>query len=135
MATHTKNVPNIYHTEVKEWKSNLLFVDTELHFIEQLIHSYVFEPKTPTLFERLEYFKTQILDIKEQHKKMQHLIINHDNELGGIMECDDAQPLDASFEKKQLKISASYNQFMTSYKTLKSEIFEYCGSILKRNKK
>lgn len=135
MTTHTHNIENGYHSEAKEWKSNLLFIENELHFIEQLIHSYVFEPNTPNLFERLEHFKMQLLDIKTQYKKIQEFVINYDNELGGLLESHDTTPLDPSIEKKQQAISVDYTQFMTTYKTLKSDIFEYCGGILKRNKK
>ncbi|WP_299210169.1 hypothetical protein [uncultured Dokdonia sp.] len=135
METQIKNEQNNYHLVAKEWKSNLLFVENEIHFIEQLIHSYVFEPNTPTLFERLEHFKTQILDIKEKHKKIRQRVVNHDNELGGLMESHDIISLNTSFDKKQQMVSADYTQFITVYKTLKSEIFEYCGGILKHNKK
>ncbi len=135
MATHTQNIQTSYHSEAKEWKSNLLFIENELHFIQQLIHSYVFEPNTPNLFERLEQFKTQLLDINTAYKKIQELVINYDNELGGIMESHDRTPLDPFIEKKQQMLSTDYTQFMTTYKTLKSNIFEYCGGILKRNKK
>ncbi|MFC4633141.1 hypothetical protein ACFO3O_04440 [Dokdonia ponticola] len=135
MTTQTQNIQNGYHSEAKEWKSNLLFIETELHFIEQLIHSYVFEPNTPNLFERLEHFKTQLLNIKTQYKKIQERVISYDNELGGLLESHDTEPLDPSMEKKRQRISADYNQFITTYKALKSNIFEYCGGILKRNKK
>ena len=135
MAKHTQNGQNSYHLEAKEWKSNLLFIENELHFIKQLIHSYVFEPNTPNLFERLEQYKTQLLDIKERYKKIEQLVISHDNELGGFMESHDTTFHNVSLEKKHQAVATDYHQFMTSYKTFKSDIFEYCGGILKHNKK
>lgn len=135
MTTSIQNIQNGFHLEAKEWKSNLLFIEAELRFIEQLIHSYVFEPNTPNLFERLEYFKIQLANIKADYEKIQERVVSYDNVLGGLMESHDTVPLDPSIQKKQHMISTDYHQFLNTYKPLKSDIFEYCGGILKHNKK
>ena len=48
------------HFETLEWKSNLQFIQGEVNFINQLLHSYVFEPTTPNLFEKLQEYREKI---------------------------------------------------------------------------
>ena len=61
--TRTKNaITNTqeFHTTTKNWISSLQFIEDELRFIENLMCSYVFEPDTPNLFERLQDYKERV---------------------------------------------------------------------------
>ncbi|MFT5861710.1 MAG: hypothetical protein ACI828_000353 [Flavobacteriales bacterium] len=123
-----------YHEDVKVWKSNISLAVDEIRFIEKLTQSYVFEPRTPNLFERLEEFKSQIYKIKNLLDNLQTLLSKHDLELSGMMECDTVA-CDVYFQEKHLLIKENYREFINYYSKTKSEIFNYCGTILKKNKK
>lgn len=123
-----------YHNDVKVWKSAIGLATDELRFIESLTHSYIFEPSTPNLFERLELFKSEIFKTKKQLETIKTLLKNHDLELSGMMESDTAS-CDTVFNEKHLHIKETYYQFIENYNKMKSEIFNYCGGILKSNKK
>lgn len=123
-----------YHEDVKVWKSNIALAVDEIRFIENLTQSYAFEPTTPNLFERLEEFKTQMYKIKKLLDTIQELLSKHDLELSGMLECDTVS-CDIYFQEKHHIIKENYNQFVNSYGKTKTEIFNYCGIILKKRKK
>lgn len=123
-----------FHQDVKVWKSNVALASDEIQFIENLTHSYIFEPSSPNLYERLEHYKTEVSKIKVLLKSIEVLLVKHDVELSGMLECDTVS-CDVFFEKKHLTIKEQYRQFIDSYNKTKSEIFNYCGTILKTKKK
>ena len=60
------------HWELQGWKSKIQFMEDEMLFINRLLNSYVFEPRTPNLFERLELFKEAYKKSKRVKKKIKH---------------------------------------------------------------
>ena len=58
----------VMHDELQNWKSYLLFIEDEMAFIQGLLDSYVFEPRTPSLFERLDTFKQNFETSKCQRR-------------------------------------------------------------------
>ncbi len=121
------------HKDCKLWKSSLRFMDDEITFINKLLDSYVFEPNTPNLFERLQDYthrleQTQVLSIKVKER-----IMRHEKDLGGMLECKD-DACDLGFYQKHDSIKADVNQYLGDFQILKSEIFNYAGGILKRRK-
>lgn len=123
-----------YHEDVKVWKSNIALAVDEIRFIENLTQSYAFELTTPNLFERLEEFKSQMYKIKKLLDNIQKILSKHDLELSGMLECDTVA-CDIYFQEKHLLIKENYRQFVNSYRETKAEIFNYCGTILKKKKK
>ncbi|WP_234859353.1 hypothetical protein [Aquimarina aquimarini] len=122
------------HLDILEWKSNLQFIKDETQFINQLLNSYVFEPTTPNLFERLQRFKEQMIFIDTESENIHTNIRKHESELGGMLECDTIS-CDTLYYKEHESFKKSFDNFYKNFKKLKSEIFQYAGSILRKNKK
>ena len=133
METTLPRTIDQYYEDVKVWKSNISLAKDEIRFIDSLTQSYVFEPKTPNLFERLEQFKSEVFKNKNWLNKLQKLLTKHDLELSGMMECDTVA-CDVSFEQRHLTIQENYREFINAYSHTKAEIFDYCGNILKKRK-
>ena len=121
------------HTASKTWLSSLRFIEDELKFIENLLHSYVFEPNTPNLFERLQDYLERLQIIQKQKKKLTTLLQEHENSLSGVIECQD-HPADKSYRDRHRELQIEYLLFETDYQKLKAEIFNYAGGILKKRK-
>jgi hypothetical protein len=121
------------HWEIQRWKSNFQFMDDELLFIGRLMDSYIFEPNTPNLFERLQNYKTRIKKIDALKKKVRDEISKHENTLGGMLECTDSA-CDLSYYRKHDKLQSQVDACFEDFQKLKSEIFNYAGGILKRRK-
>jgi len=75
----------VMHDELQDWKSYLLFIEDEMAFVQGLLESYVFEPRIPNLFERLENFKQHFNSSKQDRKSLSESIKVHENGLGAFL--------------------------------------------------
>ncbi|MBD0776730.1 hypothetical protein HPE56_02895 [Maribacter sp. ANRC-HE7] len=128
----SERVEQMYR-ESQQWKSYLQLVFDELTFIQHLLNSYVFEPNTPNLFERLQNYQTRIKKSKDDWNTLSKQVVGHENNIGGILECSD-RTCDKFYHQKHEVLKAETVSYLESFKDLKSEIFEYAGGILKKNK-
>ncbi|WP_318312802.1 hypothetical protein [Flagellimonas crocea] len=123
----------IIHDELQDWKSYLQFIEREMVFIKGLINSYMFEPKTEKLFDRLETFKKQFTASRKNKKSLNKAIKEHENGLGGIFECSQAECDNHYYEKHQ-SLKEEMTDYIKTYIELKNEVYDYAGSILKKRK-
>ena len=121
------------HRSSQQWKSMLLFIEDEMIFIDRLLNSYVFEPDTPNLFERLQDYLRRLKESKSKKSLVKHNISNHENHLGGILECKDAV-CDEEYYRKHDKLGTEVMEFVSEFQDLKSEIFNYAGGILRKRR-
>jgi hypothetical protein len=121
------------HRASQQWKSMLRFMEDEMIFINRLLNSYVFEPDTPNLFERLQDYLNRIEQSKSKKSRIKRSISNHENHLGGILECKDAV-CDEEYYKRHDKLRTKVMDFVSEFQDLKSEIFNYAGGILKKRR-
>ena len=121
------------HYESKGWKSNLHFIQDEITFIDSLLNSYVFQPNTRNLFERFQDYLERLKKTKTSKKQLEKRIVKYENNLGGMMECID-ESCDLQYYQKHNTLKAEVVDFIGRFKELKSEIFKYAGSILKKRK-
>ena len=121
------------HWESLKWKSHFLLMEDELLFINRLINSYVFEPNTPNLFERLKEYKSRIKTIEGSISKAKANLAIHENKLGGVMECM-GKSCDTAYTKQHETIKIEVAACIEAFQNLKLEIFNYAGGILRKNK-
>ncbi|WP_411030514.1 hypothetical protein [Spongiimicrobium sp. 3-5] len=121
------------HMELQQWKSHLCLIDDEITFIDRLLNSYVFEPNTPNLFERLQEYQQRLTATKGKKAKVGGLLAKHQNDLGGILECSD-NGCNLWYQKKHETLKTKVKKCLDDFQGLKSEIFNYAGGILKKRK-
>lgn len=121
------------HFELLGWKSNIDFIKDEITFIEHLLNSYVFEPNTRNLFERLQDYQHRIKKTTNSELKLQESIVEHEKKIGGMMECTD-EYCDLPYYRKHDALKAKVLDYISNFRELKSEIFNYAGGIMKKRK-
>lgn len=122
-----------FHLDSQQWKSSFHLMKDELLFIEELLHSYVFEPDTPNLFERLQDYLARLKTVKLYRTELEEQITQHESKLGGALECTNGQgDEDVNAEHEQLK--AYVVNCLQQFQILKSEVFNYAGGILKKRR-
>ena len=121
------------HWEIQRWKSSLQFMDDEMVFIMRLLDSYVFQPDTPNLFERLQNYKTHLKKMVSMKSEIRKNMSEHENNLGGMLECTDSA-CDLGYYRKHDKLQSQVDDCLAEFQELKSEIFNYAGGILKKRK-
>lgn len=128
----TKKVEDLYW-DTKHWKSMLKFMEDEIIFMERLLSSYIFEPNTPNLFERLQDYQKRLVIAKTEKGQVRINISKHENDLAGMMECTDSS-CDSAYYQKHDRLKAEVVSCTEHFQILKSEIFNYAGGILKKRK-
>lgn len=121
------------HLDTNKWKSSLRFMTDEMVFLERLLNSYVFEPDTPNLFERLTDYQARLKKCVFKEKEVAAKLRDHVRDLGGMMECTDTA-CDMTYYRKHEQFKAEVADFQETYALLKTEIFSYAGGILKKRK-
>lgn len=121
------------YRDSRQWKSHLQLMDDELVFIQRLLNSYVFEPKTPNLFERLQDYRDRLKQVYNKRMQVQKHIIRHENDLGGMLECTD-QTCSMEYYQKHERLTDETANCLQDFQNLKSEVFNYAGGILKGRK-
>ncbi len=114
-------------------KSRLGFIYADMVFIKKMLNSYIFEPNTPNLFERLQDYLERLKQHKTHMGEIRLKISKHEGNLGGIMECAD-EACDMAFYLEHELLKSEAESFMADFQELKAEIFNYAGGILKRRK-
>ncbi len=128
----TKKIEEL-HADFQQWKSHLYLMQDELTFIEHLLNSYIFEPNTPNLFERLQDYQTRLKKAKSNRLEVCQMIAKHEKELVGMIQCADTA-CDNVYYQKHEKTKAESVLCLENFQNLKSEVFQYAGGILKKRK-
>jgi hypothetical protein len=121
------------YRDTKRWKSSFQFTANEMLFLERLLNSYVFEPNTPNLFERLLDYQERLKRTISKKTEVTDRIRKHENKLGGMLECTDSS-CDLEYYRKHEQLKAEVVSFCEDFRQLKTEIFNYAGGILKKRK-
>lgn len=130
--TQNKKIEEL-HFESQQWKSKLYFMQDEVIFIDRLLNSYVFEPNTLNLFERLQDYQQRLKKEKDNKIEIEKHITKHEGDLGGMLECID-ESCDLEYYQKHDKLKAEVTDCLEKFRVLKSEIFNYAGGILRKRK-
>lgn len=128
-----KKVEELYW-DVRHWNSKLLFMEDEIAFIDGLFDSYIFEPNTSNLFIELEDYLNRLKTAKHKNHKLDQQISVHRHNLGGMLERRD-KTCDAGFYQKHDALKAEVVLCVEDFQSLKAEIFNYAGGILKKRKR
>ncbi|HDZ15032.1 hypothetical protein LCGC14_1481310 [marine sediment metagenome] len=131
-SAQAKKVEEFYH-DCQHWKSKLWFIEDEAIFLEHLLNSYVFEPKTPNLFERLQDYLERLKKAETTKTAVIRRITVHEKTLSGMFDCKD-MACNLSFYQKHNAIQAEVVGFVEDFGSLKAEIFNYARWILKKSK-
>lgn len=119
------------HFEILEWKSELQYIEGEIKFIKQLLHAAVFESATSNLFERLQEFNQGVSEIETALQSLKESLGKHENELGGILECEEVS-CDTIFFQRHAIAAQKFNDFYKDFQSFKAKVFGYTGGILKK---
>ncbi len=121
------------HQELRQWQSNLYFMQDEILFIDHLLNAYIFQPTTPNLFERIQDYLFRLKKVKQQKEKLGTLVSNHEKNLVGMLRCTNSK-CDEPYYQRHDTMKVEVTKCLKSFQMLKSEIFNYAGGILKKNK-
>ncbi|WP_110356759.1 hypothetical protein [Arenibacter sp. ARW7G5Y1] len=118
-----------WHWKIQQWKLKFQLMDDEIVFIKRLLDSNAFKDNIPNLFERLQDFKTRLQLIDKRNAAVRAQISLHENNLGSELNVGD-NSIGADDIKKSNSLQLKVDECQGDYQDLKSEIFNYTGSLL-----
>tara|TARA_R110000744_G_scaffold39754_1_gene90277 strand:- start:533 stop:961 length:429 start_codon:yes stop_codon:yes gene_type:complete len=122
----------LLHWKIQQWKLRFQLMDEEIVFIKRLLDSNAFKPNIPNLFERLQDYKTRLQNHEKRNAAVRAQISLHENNLGNAPDIEDSS-ISADDIKKNDSLQLEVDECQGDYQNLKSEIFNYTGSILLMN--
>jgi len=116
------------HWKIQQWKLRFQLMDEEINFINRLLDSNAFKPNTPNLFERIMDYKNRVEKISSKSVALRTQISSHENTLGGMSDKTENSS-DINTNKKNDQLQVEVDACLGDFQNLKSEIFNYTGSI------
>mgnify|MGYP003651906384 CR=1 FL=1 len=117
------------HWKIQQWKLQFQLMDNEIDFMKKLLDSNAFRSNIPNLFERLQDSKARLEEVHARSEATRTRISMHENNLGA-----EDNAISADMTKMSDDLQLEVEECMGNYHNLKSEIFNYTGSILIMNK-
>jgi len=122
-----------YLLEISEWEDSLMFISEEIKFLGKLLNAGIFEPNIPNLYERLQQYLKKLQGLKNQkillEKEIERYKTDFDKELG-----EDEEHKYSLIKRTHLQLRKNMKEFSKNISSLKLEIFNYTGTILKKSK-
>lgn len=122
------------HDESKELLSELNFMVDELKFFSNLLQSYEFVPHTKELFDDSHALVNDLEAVKKKNDEMRKLVSNHDNELGGMMECDDDKECVLTYVGQHNNVKTRVQNHIVAFKDMKRRVFAFLNAVLEKKK-
>lgn len=116
------------HWKIQQWKIRFQLMDEEINFINRLLDSNAFKPNTPNLFERILDYKNRVEKISCKSVALRTQISSHENTLGGMSDKTESSS-NINTYKKNDQLQVEVDACLGDFQNLKSEIFNYTGSI------
>jgi len=124
----------VMHKNSIEWLSELRFINNELLFFDDLIKSYTLQLIDTKHFDES---KKVVDKLETSHKKTNYLIKIiqvHQNDLKIMVDGLDQPKEEEEYKNEHRKFIIMNNEFLKTYRILKTEIFDLIKSILKEQK-
>ena len=124
----------VMHKNSIEWLSELRFINNELMFFDDLIKSYTLQLIDTKHFDES---KKVVDKLETSHKKTNYLIKIiqvHQNDLKIMVDGLDQPKEEEEYKNEHRKFIIMNNEFLKTYRILKTEIFDLIKSILKEQK-
>jgi len=122
-----------YLLEISEWEDSLMFISEEIKFLGKLLNAGIFEPNIPNLYERLQQYLKKLQGLKNQKILLEKEIERYKTDFDKELEEDEEHKY-SLIKRTHLQLRKNMKEFSKNISSLKLEIFNYTGTILKKSK-
>lgn len=130
---NSKSINEILHT-IKCWNFDLKFTKSEINFILKLIENYPFNSIIPNLYERIQLFSKDLINIENERNKLLIEIENYRKDLIGQEEQHHFETHDYYLIEFHHTAELVF-EYHKKLKKLKGTVFEYVMGIMESNLK
>lgn len=117
------------HFNTEKWTSELEFSAFELPFLKRFVKSYPYDNTIHNLFENIQLLKQQLDKIEKKQPILIKEIRNHNNQLEGMLECNDVS-CDDFYLDQYNQLAENIFIYLQDYKNLKVEIYTFLHGVI-----
>ena len=128
-SANEKNVDDLM-ADTSQWDKAFFEHTAELTFFKTLVTSDVFENKMPNLYEKLQEYYNQIIDIRDEKVELQEAIHNHKNDLDGMMECEDIS-CESFYHSQHYNLTKRIENHLSRFRDMKLNLIRFTTPLLK----
>ncbi len=123
------------HNDARLWKSEVNFIEDEIHFLEHLLSFNYIELLHVGLYKKIEYFVNELTTQKQNGKTLLKLIKEHELGLSDLISKNGATD-NSNFLKKHRNLHNKIEKYFYFFKNNKKQIFKIIEKIMRdKNKK
>ena len=128
-SSNNKSIEEL-HLASKTWLSEIDFINYEIQFLKHLLGAKYIDCLNAGLYERIKEATKEIFDKKNDCISLKELVINHEIKISNLIDQDDSSK--KNFLETHTKLALKINQFISSYKYLKMQVFEIVENTLEK---
>ncbi|QED36563.1 hypothetical protein FK178_02015 [Antarcticibacterium arcticum] len=128
-SANEKNIDEL-HADTHYWDEKFHFHSEEVSFLKSLLTAPVFKGNIPNMYEKLQEFYNELIDLKEEKMELHEAMRNHKNDLNGMMECEDIS-CETFYHSQHQKLAYRIQEHLDKFKQLKLEIYRFSTPLLK----
>ncbi|MGS2765007.1 hypothetical protein [Sinomicrobium sp. M5D2P9] len=119
------------HEDSRKWYSELEFMNTEIHFLEELLGVYFIKPSMVEKYIQGKELVKRLSDYKKQIPFYIKKVQNHLNELIVLVDGIDQPYEEREVKTNHRKTQKNVEELFLDFKTLKKEIIHTVSHIMK----
>lgn len=136
MATSFKNRFNNRDGSTEElqketdvWLHEIFNATEHIRFLTKFLLADIFKASQPNMFEMFESFKKKLETYRAGIFLLNQEVHNHKYDLEAMRECDDIS-CEGFYREQHSDLKEKFRKFITGFKDLQSQIFNYTGDLL-----
>ncbi len=122
------------HAKTVRWISELEFVKTEQHFLEELIEENTLNILSVNTFSQSKELITHLSKTEMKVNALFLQVQRHNNKLDMLVKTEEAKQVKDNVKEMHYELEAAVTSFLSDFKELKTDVFNLIKSIIKINK-
>ncbi len=122
------------HTETNHWLNELVFMQDEQIFLENLLSSHFLDLSKPKFYDPTRKLINKLKEVEKLGSELVDLIHVHNKHLATLIESLQFKGI-KSLKKEHKIIKKDYEIYLLNFKYIKKKIFNMIKEIMKNNKK
>lgn len=118
--------------DTSRWNDLFQINTEEIRFLKQFLTSDIFEGPVPNLYEKLQGFFNELVELKSEKISLHEEMRNHKNDLNGMMECEDIS-CESFYHARHQELGERIEKHLSKVQDLKMRIIRFSTPLLKQN--
>lgn len=126
--------PEEMHQASLLWMSQLKFARDEQRFLNDLVKSYTLQLTDSAFFEESKTVVDTLLQMEKRIVPLMKQVQKHENQLEIMVDEVDQLQMEQAYAATHRELIANMEQYMTSYREVKTNLFSLVSKVMRKEK-